>query len=589
MSVDSFLLELQDSFLQEASDLLEKVEALSLDLEKDPKSQETYAQLARLAHNFKGSGKAVGFDHISKLAHRLEDYILAIKNGVILPLPAHLDFLFKCLDQLKGDIHRLIEDKTIPLDHTALLEEISARLTQPQDMAAPDAPPTPPQPPSSSLENLPEAALDLSPAGVASAPSEPKSKVAAPPSETGAAPAPLAEANKKASQEVLRIAKSKIDFLLEAFGEQVILQSALEQSKFDLLKNRDLILKTISQLTKLTFELQDHALSLTMVQLGPLFTKLERAIRDAARTCAKDVDVKLSGIETEVDKTLIDSLSDSLTHMVRNAVDHAIETSDVREAAGKPSRGTIEISARRTGAQLWIEVIDDGKGLDPKALTQKALSKGLIDQATADGLTPSQAFQLIFLNGFSTKEVVSEVSGRGVGMNVVSEAVTQLNGVIEILSEVGKGTTFRLKLPLSLSIFNGAVIRVNGSRFIVPNSEIAEIGRIQPEQQVQMGSQKAVIKIREEVFELIDLRRKLKNAQTSTATTDSEGRVLPLLITRKNGRKAYLIDEVIGIQKIVQKPLGEEVKNRPEYAAGTILGDGTPGVILNLNVLAQGA
>lgn len=547
MSDDAFLEEIKKDFLQESLDLLGRVEGLSLEVEKAPDSPEPYAELARLAHNLKGSSQAVGFENIAKLSHRVEDFILGIKNKTVPRTGDQLDFLFKCLDQLKRDIETLIGNIGAELDHRDLLAELERRMNQ---------------------------------VAVANEVLQKEDAKDVPPKREK--PAPAAQAPAVAKNEVLRIAKNKVDFLLESFGEQVILQSTLEQAKFDLEGNRDLIMKTISQLTKLTFELQSHALALTMVQIAPTFTKLERAIRDAARTCGKSVDVKLEGGETEVDKTLIESLSDSLTHMVRNSVDHAIEEAEERREKGKKEAGTVWIRARRTGGQLWIEVQDDGKGLNAKMIKEKAIKKRLIEASRAEQMSDEEAFQLIFLNGFSTKEAVSELSGRGVGMNVVQESVANLNGSIEIESKVGQGTLFRLRLPLSLAIFNGAVVAVNGRKFIIPNSDITEINRFDCQQKIKLSDARSAVRVREEIFELIDLRTKLAGGAKLKLTD----RDIPLIISRKTN-KAFLVDEIIGMQKIVQKPIGEEIKGRPEFVAATILGDGSPGVILNLNSFSQ--
>lgn len=574
MSDDAFFQEIQDGFLQEAADLLVKVESLSLALEKSPDSVETYAELARLAHNFKGSGKAVGFDHISKLGHSLEDFILAIKNKTVASSPSNLDFLFKCLDCLKTDIEKLIADKTVVINHDDLHEEITRRLNHQDSPQATEEVQSKTEEPaeidfSAAQTETPEVVAEDKPKMAAVIQIETKSP-------------------KSNQPEVLRIQKSKVDFLLETFGEQVILQSTLEQCKFDLEKNWDLVNQTISQLSKLTFELQSHALSLTMVQISPTFTKLERAIRDAGRTCNKTIHVELVGGDTEVDKILIESLSDSLTHMVRNSVDHAIEDSETRLQKGKPEVGTVVIAAKRVGGQLWIEVKDDGKGLNPQVLVNKAIEKGILTLQQAEKMTTQDKYRLIFANGFSTKQAVSEVSGRGVGMNVVELAVKENKGTIDIESEIDKGTKFTLKLPLSLAIFNGAVIVVNETRFVVPNSEISEISQIKLNEQVQMSQTKSAIKIRDEVYQLIDLRKTLKSSATKRKTESSPvEEEMPVLLTRKLGNKAFIIDEILGVQKIVQKSLGEEVKARPEYAAATILSDGTPSVILNLGALSD--
>ncbi len=594
MSDDDFLLVIQDDFLQETLDSLGRVEALSLALEKNPGSEKIFSELARLGHNMKGAGKAVGFEHIAKMGHHLEDFILAIKNNIIPATPYHLDFLFKCLDQLKADIALLISDKAARLDHEPILNEIERRLhgSDKNENAAPKI--VEPEiekfevlESNAAAESIIELTADITPE-IAHAP---LSAQAPPPPEAVASKDP----SKTTQTEVLRIQKPKIDYLLDAFGEQVILQTTLEQYKYDLEANKELVLKTISQLTKLTFELQSHALSLTMVQLNPTFTKLERATRDAARMCSKSIQIDLLGGDTEIDKTLIDTLSDSLTHMVRNAVDHAIEDADERTRKGKNTQGRVGISARRVGGQLWIEISDDGKGLNPEMIKQKAISKGIIKSTEAEKMSVQDCYHLIFSNGFSTKEAVSELSGRGVGMNVVQESVSLLKGTIEIQSEMDVGTTFRLKVPLSLAIFNGTVVEVGSHKFVVPNSEITEIGKVSVENRIKVSSSNAAIQIRNEIYELIDLREKLASVRSIPDFKEKDRNDkkldkksdLPVLISKKYGNKAFLVDSIIGMQKVVQKPLGDEIKSKPEYAAGTILGDGSPGVILNLHVFAN--
>jgi two-component system chemotaxis sensor kinase CheA len=550
---DNFIEELQLEFLTEAADLLVKVESLTLDLQRVDDKQEIFRALARLAHNFKGSGAAVGFDRLSKFAHCVEDYIIFLRAPETKISATQLDLLLKGLDRLKQDIETLSQDRQTLLVHDDIVAELKAAAVEELQAV------------------LPQIQPDKKQAGESSKAVQKKNS---------------------GQQEVLRIPKNKIDFLLESFGEQVILQSSLDQFKYDLDANRDLILRTINQLTKLTFELQTHALSLTLIQISPTFMKLERAIRDAAKACNKTVNISVEGGETEVDKTLIDMLSDPLTHMVRNSVDHAVEDSSERELLAKTSHGNVTIRACRTGGQLWIEVEDDGRGLNAEKIKQKAIKTGLISESSAAKMSIDEAHALIFHSGLSTKEAVNEISGRGVGMNVVKEAVEKLNGKIEIRSEVGRGTRFRLKLPLSLAIFNGAVIKINDAKFIVPNSEISEISRYDTRKLTQMGGQDAIMKVREEVFRVVDLRTHFevsRRTKTSSAVPSGKDDIRPVLLTRKNGNCAFIVDEIVGMQKIVQKPLGEEVMSKQEFAAATILSDGTPGVILNLGSLAQAA
>lgn len=589
---DDFFAEIQESFLQEASDLLISVEALSLRVEKNEGRESAFEELARLAHNFKGSGKAVGFEHISKFGHRIEDLILGIKNGKITPRKENLNVLFKCLDRLQKDIQELMKDRNQNLSHDSFISEIDHALSGAfeknsdvaavavQDMSAAQHTLVPQETFSAvnSSNRTEVMAEELSPAQFTSP-------------QISETPQPEKESTRAASKknETIRITRSKIDYLLECFGEQVILQSTLEQHKYDLGMHSEIILKTISQLTKLTFELQSHALSLSMVPLGPTFTKLERAIRDAAVTIDKQIDVQFIGADTEIDKNLIDSLSDALTHMVRNAVDHGIEDAATRIERGKSAVGHLKVGSRRVGSQIWFEIQDDGQGLDHKKLVDKAVRQNLLSAADAERLSIEDRYKLIFRNGFSTKEQVSEISGRGVGMNVVEESVSSLKGEIEIQSELGKGTLFRLKLPLTLSIFNGALIRVNEHKFIVPTSEITEISKIQVTDHVDLGHRLKILKIRDDVYELIDLRQKFKSCQPKTALVVPDKLELPVLLSRKQKKIAYLVDEILGMQKVVLRPVGEEIKSKGFYTAATILGDGSPGVILNLGGIQEAA
>lgn len=541
---DDFLLELQEGFLFESKDLLAKVESLSLQIEKNPDDDECFFELARLAHNLKGSGNAVGFEDISKFAHKIEDYILSIKSKKILNNTKNLDLLFYCLDLLKADIESLIQDRSLKLNYESIIKNLDDII-------------------SSKVINEIEQSVQAPIKTVSLNKNEDKKII------------------NKNSNESIRIPKDKLDYLLDSLGEQVILQSTLDQCKFDIEKHQDLLQKTISLLSKHTLEIQRQVLSLTMVPFGPLFMKLDRSIRDAAKLCNKKVDVHFIGSETEADKSLVESLSDSLTHMVRNAVDHGLEEAEERVKAGKSETGNIYIEVRRTGGQIWIDIVDDGKGLDPEKIRAKALSKGILNEESAQDLSDKEIYKLIFSNGFSTKEETSELSGRGVGMNVVEETVNSLKGTIHIDSKSGLGTCFRVKLPLSLAIFNGAVVRVQNTRYVVPTSDISEIVSLDIKKQVIIGEGKKGIRVRNEIFEIYDLRTIFNNKDKT------QSNFAPALLTKKGSLKAFIVDEVIGMQKIVQKPLGEELKSRSGFAAATILGDGGPGIILSINQIQK--
>lgn len=551
---DDFFQQIRADFLSEAQELLLNVENLSLTLSKNLHSDEVFGELARLAHNFKGTGKAVGFDTLSLLGHKTEDLILCLKSRPETRSQKSIDFLFKCLDVLKFYVSDLAVDHSMSLDISGIVSEIEAFISS-------------------------ESMIDVE-KFVTEDKAEDKL------SENHVEPSPhvAAKQHKSHSQNAndsFRIPKQKLDYLLDCFGEQIILQSSLDQLKLDFEDKKDEIIKIINLLSKQTIELQKQVLSLTMVPLAPLFTKLERAARDVARMCGKEVDIEFFGGELEADKILVDSISDSLVHMIRNSVDHGIETIEKRFEIDKNPAGKIIVQARRVGSQLWIDMIDDGAGIDVVKVKNKALEKGVISQEKFNTIEDKDAYKLIFENGFSTKEQVSEVSGRGVGMNVVLESVEHLKGEVNIDSKLGSGTCFRLKLPLSLAIFNGAIIRVHETRYVVPTSDIAEITYPGKNYKVHQEDLKSFVRCRDEIFELVDLRD-----QFSAKAVKSDSAPY-LILTRKGKKICYAVDEILGVQRIVQKNLSEEIKMRKGFVAGTILGDGSPGIVLSLSALTN--
>jgi two-component system chemotaxis sensor kinase CheA len=546
---DEFLKEIQEAFLFEASDMLIKVEDLSLQLEKSGSKTEIFAELARVAHNLKGSGKAVGLDEISSFSHKIEDFILAIKDNKIEGHTKHLDLLFFCLDTLKGDIEKLSQGQKVDYSYEKIFKAIDQILSRDT--------------------------LQLNESNIHSSKDNPHAENNSQKEKNN---------KPKKNSESIRISKDKLDALLDSLGEQVLLQSMLDQYKFDIENKKDLIQKTITQLNKQTIELQKQVLSLTTISFGSLFVKLERSIRDAAKICGKKVNVHFSGEDTEADKSLIESLSDPLVHMVRNAVDHGLEDEPDRLIQNKSLEGNIHLDVRRVGGQIWIDIIDDGKGLDPDFILKKAIAKNIISSQEAERLPRDEVFNLIFANGFSTKESTSEISGRGVGMNVVLDTIQSIRGTIQIDSQLGRGTCFRLKLPLSLAIFNGAVVKVNETQFVIPNSDIFEIIHSNEENKVLLSQGRYGLRIRDHIFEIFNLKKIFNSELDNSIGNEIKS---TFILTNKGSLKAFQVDEVIGIQKIVLKPIREELKSRKEFAASTILSDGSPSIILSLSEFKQ--
>ncbi len=567
---DIFLKEIQESFLAEAVELLQKTEDCFLALEKPGDHTHTLAELKRMAHNFKGSGQAVGFDSISKFAHQVENLLIALSEGTAPISGIAVQLLLDCCDRLKSDVEVLRVDSAAVLNHTALFERITCLLSgsSKEDSTFSE---------SALLQKIDAVSPQLE---LADEPSELSTR--ADPFETPKnLPSKPSGELSQAREESIRVPMKRIDELLDAFGEQVIFLSALDHYKDDLLKHRDEIARTVFNLKKLAFDIQQSTLKLRMVNLKSLFSKLERAVRDASKVTAKEVACTLLGADQELDKIIVDQLSDPLTHMVRNAVDHGLESPEDRIALGKPSQGSVQISARREGGAFVIEVRDDGKGIEPAEIRAKAEAKGLIRRGLQ--LSDSEAFDLLFINGFSTKETASELSGRGVGLNVVKEMISSLKGTCEIQSQKGVGTVFKMTLPMSLSLFNGILLQIGRERYIVPSSQVSEIVDSGNVSITQLGNGKMVTQLRESVLELIDLKLTLKLSHPS----QTGNRSMILVPCASMGKVGFLVDKVFGIQRIVQKTLSQEATICPGAVGVTILGDGNPALILDLKHLSE--
>lgn len=393
-------------------------------------------------------------------------------------------------------------------------------------------------------------------------------------------PTTAAKAAKK-TEEFIRLPLRKIEDLLNDLSEQVILQSTLDLLRQDIVGNVDEVNRTVLQLGKITNELQQTAISLRMLSLKGVFSKMQRTIRDTAKILNKEIRFVTDGDDTELDKTIIDELSSPLTHLIRNSVDHGVETPDEREAAGKPRMGTVTMTASYSGRYFYLKISDDGKGLDRDLIRQKAIEKGIV--SADDELSEQQILQLIFMNSFSTKDEATDISGRGVGMDAIKGAIEKLRGSIELESEVGKGTTVTIKLPPTLAIFNGIVIESSGQKFIFPSSDVLEIYHVNLEDTREMSPGNPIIRIKDKVYPVIDLN-KIFNLPKSESDRPNN-----VLITVACNNKAYgvLVDDVLLQQRIVFKNLGRELEGLPGVAGGTILADGRVAMIVEVSDLVE--
>lgn len=586
---DNFLKEIQDSFLNEAIDNLAQSEELFLALEKKNRDKlTTLLQIKRMLHNFKGSAKAVGFDDLSTFCHAVENLIIAVSSEDIVLDSDVIDILLHSNDILKNDLQKLLQDKTTALNYKEieakiestidrLLNGTSSASTQPTTTAAsPLESVGTEEVASQNQQDEAQAAIENvneSSNVVRKLRSNSRAKVVGKKSSTVAA-APV--------DDSIRIPMKRLEDLFNAFGEQVIHLSSLDHLREDLVRNEEEILRSIFSLKKITFDLQQFTLNLRMVGVRGLFGKLERAIRDVAKLTNKKVDCELIGIDKELDKVIVDQISDAFIHMARNAVDHGLETPEERLQASKPETGKIYIRAFREAGNFVFEIEDDGRGLDPVKIRNKAVQSGLI---TADQqLSEKEIFDLLFESGFSTKEQVTEISGRGVGMNVVKETIQTLGGNYEIKSVVGKGTNFIIKLPLSLSLFNGLSVTIHDNKFIIPSGQVLEIVNSEDLQIRKTNSNNLVVQVRDQIYPLFDLRPILGDKK---AVQNNEQSKKDMIILSKIDDQIFCfrIQKVLGIIRVVQKPLSPEMTTCPGAVGVSILGDGNPVLILDLRIL----
>jgi two-component system, chemotaxis family, sensor kinase CheA len=364
-------------------------------------------------------------------------------------------------------------------------------------------------------------------------------------------------------------------------GELVIAQSMVVQNSDVQMINSLQLVRCLRQLSRITTELQRNAMSLRMVPIRAMFHKMNRLVRDLATQQQKHVQLVLEGEETELDRNIVEKLSDPLVHMIRNAIDHGLENSDDRVANGKPGLGTIRLTAAHQRGGIVIRIQDDGKGLDRSRILAKAIDRGLVK--TDANLTESEIFSLIFQPGFSTAEKVTDLSGRGVGMDVVRRNIENLRGKIEIQSLPGQGTTFTILLPLTLAIIDGLLVGVGGERYIIPTLSVRESFRPPPGTVKTVQGRGEVVSVRGRQTPLLRLGHYL--GRTSRAVKPEDGIVV--VVESGDSARGLLVDELLGKQEVVIKSLGHAFGQQNLLAGGAVLGDGWVGLILDVDTLVQ--
>jgi two-component system chemotaxis sensor kinase CheA len=548
--------ELLGDFILESREHLASVELNLLALDQDAANAEALPAIFRSFHTIKGLAGFLGLSPVQQVAHEVETVLDLARNGQITLAARHIDVILMSKDYLNGWMAMLEEMLTtgkppVPADHRELVETVRELARRGHD-AEP-------------VEGLDEVGRAL--AGVsASLAEEP-----APAAGTGEKTATAREGESRS----VKVDTGKLDFLIDMVGEMVIAQSLVKHDPDLVLAGKPRLARNLGQLARITGDVQRTAMAMRMIPIRQLFQKMSRLVRDLSRKTGKNVELELSGEDTELDRNIVEELADPLMHMVRNAMDHGVEPPEDRIRVGKPPVARILLKAGHQAGYILVEVSDDGRGLDAGKILGKARQRGLIEEGAQ--LSENEIFQLIFQPGFSTAEQVTDVSGRGVGMDVVRKQIQKLRGKVEIQSVAGRGSTFFLKVPLTLAIIDGLVVGVGGERYIVPIFAVREMLKPAKEMISTVEDRDEMALVRGSLLPIVRLHRRFNLRPKSEELSDS------LLIVSESGGKCFclVVDELIGKQEVVIKSLGDSLRNVPGVAGGAILGDGRVGLILD--------
>ncbi len=577
--------EMVANFLPEAQEHLEGIETNLVYLEQHPEDLEAINAIFRPFHTLKGVAGFLNLAQIQELSHEVEWLLDRVRDGQVMVSPELVSLVLEAVDLLKGmlaDLQgALAEGRRLAAFDLAA---IKAKIGQVDATSSAPAP---------RLGEILVEQKDLSPEDLHDILERQKSSASSPPlgemlvQEGKVAPQKVAEALVKqmgsgkpagegSAPDTVKVDLAKVDNLVDLMGELVIVQSQVRQNqKIAALADQKLE-RDLGQMARITSELQKISMSMRMVPIGATFRKMVRLVRDLSHKMGKVVDLQLEGEDTEIDRSMVESIYDPLVHLVRNSVDHGLETPEDRQSRGKPPSGRLILKAFHQGGDIIIEIEDDGKGLNREAILAKATERGLVP--STQSLSPERIDHLIFEPGFSTAAAVTEISGRGVGLDVVKQAIIHLRGKIDIHSKPGEGCRFLLRLPLTLAIIDGMVVQVGSERYILPTVGVHETLRPSPEDYFTVQGEGELIRVREQLMPLMRLHRLFGAGNGEVPPYEA----LVMVVEHEGEKRALLVDDILGKQEIVIKSLGYFFRKQEGLAGGTILGDGRVGLILDL-------
>lgn len=621
--------ELLEDFLVESFELIEQIDHDLVELESNPDDLELLNRIFRVAHTVKGSSSFLNFDILTELTHHMEDVLNKARHGELKITADVMDVVLKSVDMMKGLLVSIRDngnDSSSGIDISQICPQLTA-ISEGQSSAAAPAPEPASEPAPAATDISPSAipedidpntlsedqvnaeierllkvrkaedearraakgsgggaAPATAPAAAPATPVADKPAAAAKPAGDGANTPAKASAN--ASDQTIRVEVGRLDYLMNLVGELVLNKNRLltiyndVEERYDGEQFLEELNQVVSSLSLVTTDVQLAVMKTRMQPVAKVFNKFPRVVRDIGRDLNKQIDLIISGEETELDKSIVEEIGDPLTHIIRNSCDHGIEDPATRKAAGKPEKGTIELKAYNEGNHIVIEIVDDGKGIDADAIRIKAVERGLISENEADTMSNKEIYSIIFRPGFSMAAKVTNISGRGVGMDVVKTNVEKLHGVIDIDSEIGKGTTLKLKIPLTLAIIQSLLVGTQEEIYAIPLANVNETVRVSVDN-IYTIEGKNVLRLRDEVLSLV----RLSDLFGVKQVLESGDQTYVVVISVAETKLGIIVDNLIGQEEIVIKSLGSYLANIDGIAGGTIRGDGRVTLIVDVGVI----
>jgi two-component system chemotaxis sensor kinase CheA len=557
-------------FIAEANTHLETAEQELLKLEDDPGNKESISALFRAFHTIKGVAGFLNFEQIQRLAHAAESLLDRGREGTLQITGDASQLVLESIDLMKaliGAVNTAMNARG-PLANQPGVPELIKRLERFVESGGTDAG-TPAAP-------APAARREAEHAETAPATSAPTSANESPAESARPQAAATAAHATTTAETTVKVGTDRLDKLIDMVGELVIANSMVSQDCENYSTGDQRLSRHVSEMAKIVRELQDLSMSLRMVPVGAVLRKMTRLVRDVARKAGKEVELHIEGEQTELDRNVVEALGDPLVHMVRNSVDHGIEPPDVREANGKPRVGRVDLKAYHKGGFIHIEIADDGRGLNKDRILKKAIDNGLV--APDAQLTEQEIFRLIFAAGLSTAEKVTDISGRGVGMDVVKRNIEALRGRVDIQSTPGKGSVFTIRLPLTLAVIDGLVVKVGASKFILPITSIEQSIRPTPDMLSTVQGRGELCLVRGALLPIVRLHSLFNVEPRTTDPTQA----LVVIVQDNDRRVCVLVDELLGQQQVVIKSLGDSFGQLAGISGGAVLGDGNVSLIVDV-------